>query len=71
MKLPSNADPVLQQVVGEIDREFQRQSHKSLARAPKSSEIPENGFVIANISGTLYIYTRVGQQLYRSPLIAV
>jgi hypothetical protein len=34
-------------------------------RAPLANEIPEQGIVIANIGGTVYLVTRIGNIRYR------
>lgn len=49
----------------------QQQNHQLLTRVPLIEEIPDQGFVLALISGTLYTYTRVGIQRYRTAYTAV
>lgn len=49
----------------------QLQNHTSFTREPLVSEIPDQGFVLAVIAGTGYIYTRIGNQRYYVALTAV
>lgn len=49
----------------------QTASHQYYEREPGVKEIPDQGFVLALVSGTCYIYTRVGTQRYKVALTAV
>lgn len=49
----------------------QQQSHPTFDREPLVGEIPDQGFVLANIAGTCYIYTRLGTQRYKVALTTV
>jgi len=64
-KLPADTAPGIQTVVERLQRESQTVGHRKFDRAPFAAEVPENGFVIAQISGTVYIYTKIGTALFR------
>lgn len=49
----------------------QTQSHSKFDREPLVPEIPDQGFVIATVAGTSYIYTRKGNARFRVALTAV
>lgn len=46
-------------------------AHSYFEREPSAKEVPEQGFVLATVSGTSYIYTRIGITRYRVALTAV
>lgn len=58
-ELPADTPPALQRLLADIQRRFQRQEHKVFDREPFDTEIPEGGIVVARISGTSYIYSKV------------
>ncbi len=49
----------------------QLQSHSKFEREPLLAEIPEQGFVLATVSGTVYIYSRIGNNRYKVALTLV
>lgn len=50
---------------------LQTQSHSYLLREPLTTEIPDQGFVLADVSGTKYVYFRVGNARFRIAATAV
>jgi hypothetical protein len=55
----------------ELERQrltMQTQNHKQMDKAPLVSEVPEGGIIIATVSGTSYIYTKVKGVLKRVAL---
>lgn len=70
--LPSkNVDSTLKQRLSSDQSTLQTQSHTHFSRAPVSKEIPDQGHVLATVGGTLYLYTKVGGKVYRTPYTAV
>lgn len=63
--LPDSTPVEIQNKLSDIERLFQRIQHKIFTVAPLLNEVPRGGFVIARISGTTFIYTRVEDQLSR------
>ena len=59
MPLPLNTPPELQKAISELERRGQRQEHTVFERAPFAAEIPEGGIVLARVSGTSYIYSKI------------
>lgn len=55
----------------EQDNEIRNPAVPLFTRVPLVTEIPVQGFVIATISGTSYIYTKIGSTRYRVALTAV
>lgn len=53
------------------DLSAQAKAHGYFTRVPTSKEIPDHGFVLAEVSGTLYTYTRIGVKIYRAAFTAV
>ncbi len=49
----------------------QSQSHTLLTREPLVSEIPDQGIVLANVAGTVYIYTRLSNVRYKVAMTLV
>ncbi len=49
----------------------QTQSHASFDREPLVAEIPDQGFVLAVVTGTTYLYTRKGSARFKVALTAV
>lgn len=59
IKLPKHVDSAIQTAFSELEREAQRSQHTVLDREPFAAEIPEGGILLARISGTSYIYSKV------------
>jgi hypothetical protein len=49
----------------------QDKSHPHFDREPKKHEIPDQGFVLATVGGTMYIYARKGDQVHKAPMTAI
>lgn len=64
-------DSTIRQKLTENDSIGQQVAHPLFSRVPLLAEVPTQGFVLANVGGTLYKYTRVGQKLYRMAWTAV
>lgn len=65
MTLPAGTDPRIQQELDKLRRESQTVQHKTFDRVPLLKEVAPGGVVVARISGTSYLYSRVGDQLSR------
>ena len=63
--LPGKTEAFLQRKIADIERLFQLIQHQIFTRAPLLAEVPEGGIKLARISGTTFIYTKVGDQLSR------
>lgn len=63
-------DATVRANLGASQIQGQLQSHPHFDRAPLVTEIPNQGFVLATISGTSYIYTRIGQNRFRVAVTA-
>ena len=69
MSLTGSKTPVDLQL--ELERQrlnSQTVQHKHFTKAPLESEVAEGGFVLATISGTSYIYTKVSGVLKKVAL---
>lgn len=74
MQFPVNADESVIKAILELQREHQYQSYRWLDEPSViqlRKEVAERGFVFATVSGTSYIYTRKGTQLFRTQLTPV
>ena len=60
----------VQLAIGNIDREYQKKSYTLLTRAPLAKEVPQNGFILATVSGTNYIYVNIAGSLFKAALTA-
>ncbi len=49
----------------------QAKSFPAFTREPLLNEIPDQGFVLATVSGTVYIYGRVGIKRYKVAMTPV
>lgn len=71
MTLPSkNVDSTVRQRLGTDQQNLQGQNLPHYTRAPLVTEIPDQGHVLATIGGTLYLYTKVGGKLFKTPYTA-
>jgi hypothetical protein len=58
----------VQQALKELETQSQKQAHTQFTRAPLANEVPEGGLVLATISGTVYLYTKVNGALKRTTM---
>lgn len=63
--LGSEADGRLQREFDNTYRTKQDIAHVLLKRVPGLSEVPERGFILALVSGTLSMYTKVEGKLHK------
>ena len=71
MTLESAEGSRLRLEIERLRRESQRVQHRAFTQAPLAGEVPEGGVVFARISGTTYLYTKIGDQLSRVALTDV
>lgn len=65
-----SVDPSVRQSLVETAM-LQKANHLAYEREPLVKDIPDQGFVLATVAGTSYIYTRIGTQRYKVALTAV
>lgn len=72
MSLFSKKTEPAQQLGNADDQQrVQGRTNTYFTRIPLAAEIPEKGFVVALISGTYYVYSKIGTQRYRVAMTAV
>lgn len=72
MSLPrKNVDSTVKANLTSSQQTGQTQSHPMFDREPLVSEIPDQGFVLATVTGTTYVYTRIGSDRFKVALTAV
>ncbi len=64
-------DSTVKASLTESSAAVQTKNFQAFDRVPLLKEIPDQGFVLATVSGTVYIYGRVGINRYRVALTLV
>ena len=65
-----DVDSTTKQILESAPVSGQAKSHPHFERAPLVTEVPDQGFVLATVGGTHYIYTKIGGVMHKAALTA-
>jgi hypothetical protein len=64
-------DSTVRAALTEAGAALQTKNFIAYDREPLLTEIPEQGFVLATVAGTVYIYARLGNNRYKAAMTLV
>ena len=59
MSIPKGTNPDIQLELNELRTQKQTVGHRFFSAAPIAADVPEMGFVLANVAGSFRIYTKI------------